>query len=74
MVGASVSSHDASLDLLFFFSVASNSQALTFPEASATNVGVAALFALIAETTDWFSPGVSGELVEHRILLEANLW
>ena len=61
MVGASVSSHDASLDLLFFFSVASNSQALTFPEASATNVGVAALFALIAETSDWFSPYVSGE-------------
>jgi hypothetical protein len=61
MVTSSVSSHDASLDLLFFFSVASNSQALPFPQATALNVAVAALFALLAVETPWFSPAVSGE-------------
>jgi class 3 adenylate cyclase len=41
--------------------VASNSQALPFPQATALNVAVAALFAVLAVETPWFSPEVSGE-------------
>ena len=63
MVACSMSALAATLDLLFFFSVTSNSQALPLLTASCINAAAFALFVALGQATQTFSPEVTGDPV-----------
>ena len=62
-VVSSVTPDEATLDLLLFFCVSSNSQAQSYISATTVNVSVFALFVLLGEATNVFSEAVSGEKI-----------
>jgi len=62
-VVSSVTPDEATLDLLLFFCVSSNSQAQSYISATTINLSVFALFVLIGETTNVYSEAISGEKV-----------
>jgi hypothetical protein len=62
-VVSSVTPDEATLDLLLFFCVSSNSQAQSYISATTINLSVFALFVLIGETSNVYSEAISGEKV-----------
>ena len=62
-VVSSVTPDEATLDLLLFFCVSSNSQAQSYLSATLVNIAVFSLFVLLSEATNVYSEAISGEKV-----------